>query len=217
MHETRFPHESPEYRAAREKLLAAEMELRRKVSEVAALRRTLPLGGVVPEDYTFDSTRGPLRLSELFGDQSTLAIYSMMYGPEMDAACPSCTSIVDALDAQVHHIEQRVPLVVIAKNPLDKILAHAETRGWRRIRMLSSAGNSYNRDYHAETSGGSQIPAMNVFVKRDGRIHHFWAAELLYVDIPGEDPRHVDTIWPLWNVLDLTPEGRGDFYPALTY
>jgi predicted dithiol-disulfide oxidoreductase (DUF899 family) len=217
MHDTRFPNESPEYRAARDTLLAAEMELRRKVSDVAALRRTSPLGGVVPEDYTFESTRGPVRLSELFGDKSTLAIYSMMYGPEMDAACPSCTSIVDALDAQVHHIEQRVPLVVVAKNPLDKILAHAETRGWRRIRLLSSNKINYNRDYHAETSGGSQIPAMNVFVKRDGRIHHFWAAELLYVDIPGEDPRHVDTIWPLWNVLDLTPEGRGDFYPALEY
>src|SRR5688500_1172780 len=221
-HDERFPNETPEYRAARDRLLDGELELRRKVAAVAALRRELPLGGLIPQDYAFDerdratgATR-KTKLSELFGEKDTLVVYSMMYGPKMKAACPSCTAIVDALDAQTVHIEQRTALVVVARNPIDVIQAHAESRGWRRIRLLSSSANDYNRDYHAESADGDQLPAVNVFARRPDGIHHFWSAELLYADIPGEDPRHADTFWPLWNVLDLTPEGRGtDWYPKL--
>jgi predicted dithiol-disulfide oxidoreductase (DUF899 family) len=112
-----------------------------------------------------------------------------------------------------------VALVVIAKSPIARIRAHARTRGWRRLRLLSSAGNSYNRDYRGETAEGAQMPALNVFVRRDGRVRQFWHAEMLYAATePGQHPRHVDMIWPLWNLLDLTPDGRGtDWYPRLAY
>jgi predicted dithiol-disulfide oxidoreductase (DUF899 family) len=223
LHDVRFPNESAEYRAARDALLTAELELRRRLEAVAAQRRALPPGGEVPEDYLFDEaldTEGEtirqVRLSELFGDKPTLVAYSLMYGPG-SPPCPMCTAMLDSLDGSAGHVGRRAALVVIAKSPIARIRAHANARGWRRLRLLSSAGSTYNRDYRGETAEGRQMPALNLFVHRDGRIRHFWHAELLYLATePGQHPRHVDAIWPLWNLLDLTPEGRGtDWYPRL--
>ena len=92
-------------------------------------------------------------------------------------------------------------------------------RQWNSLRIMSSKKNTYNKDYFAETQEGNQIPAVNVFVKKDGnsQIHHFWNAEMLHVAMDKEDPRHADLLWPIWNFFDLTPEGRGDFYPRLSY
>ncbi|MGB9429595.1 MAG: DUF899 family protein [Gammaproteobacteria bacterium] len=106
-----------------------------------------------------------------------------------------------------------------AASPLPRILAFAQERGWRRVQLLSSAGNSYNRDYHGEDAEGRQSPILNVFVKRNGKIHHFWASELMFLPSDrGQHPRHVDMVWPLWNLFDVTPEGRGtDSNPRLNY
>ncbi len=216
----RFPGESTAYRTARDELLAAEVELRRTIEAVAAKRRTLPLGGAIPQDYEFGEADTRTRLSELFeGGKNTLIVYSFMYGPAMKEACPACTSILDALDGEVPHIAQRVNLVVVAKSPIERIQSHARERGWRNLRLMSSAANSYNHDYHAEDDKGSQLPMLNVFVKRDGRVHHASGTELLYVPPePGQNGRHVDMIWPLWNLFDYTPEGRGEnWYPQLKY
>jgi predicted dithiol-disulfide oxidoreductase (DUF899 family) len=219
----RFPGESAAYRAARNELLAAEVELRRKVEEVAALRRKLPLGGGVPEDYVFDEVRvggaRQVRLSELFAKPASLVLYSFMYGPEMAQACPMCSSMLDSLDGAAQHAGQNINLAVVAKSPPERIRALAESRGWRRLHLLSSAGNSYNRDYHGETAAGAQIPCLNVFARRDGRTHHVFATELLFgAAEPGQNHRHVDMIWPLWNLLDFTPEGRGSkWFPSLAY
>jgi predicted dithiol-disulfide oxidoreductase (DUF899 family) len=224
LHEVRFPGESAEYRAARDELLKAEMNLRRQVESVASLRRTLPLGGRLPENYLFSEDAGDgsarsVRLSELFSPGlDTLVLYSFMFGPEMAAACPSCTSILDSLDGEMPHLAQRLGLAVVAKSPLPRIKAHARNRGWRKLRLLSSEGNTYTRDYHGEDEAGDQIPALNVFVRRGGEVRHLYCSELMFAPSePGQDPRHVDSIWPLWNVFDLTPEGRGDFHPALSY
>ncbi|GAC1447434.1 MAG: hypothetical protein PVSMB1_19720 [Gemmatimonadaceae bacterium] len=110
-------------------------------------------------------------------------------------------------------------LMVVAKSPIQRILGHASRRGWRHLRLLSSANCTYNRDYHAETAKGEQIPALNVFVRRGGKIHHSYNTELLYAPFAsGQDGRHVDLIWPLWNLFDLTPEGRGEkWHPRLSY
>jgi predicted dithiol-disulfide oxidoreductase (DUF899 family) len=226
----RFPGESTAYRAARNRLLQAEVALRRSIEKVAALRRELLPGGPVPEDYVFEEGAGGLsdfqtvrrvRMSELFqpGKGNSLVIYSFMYGPKMERPCPSCTSILDCLDGSMRHIAQRVSFVVVAKSPIHRMYALARQRGWRNLRLLSSAGNTYNRDYHAEDSKEAQLPVLNVFVRRDGGIRHFYATELLFAPRdPGQEPRHVDLLWPLWNVLDLTPEGRGkDWHPKLTY
>jgi predicted dithiol-disulfide oxidoreductase (DUF899 family) len=216
LHSIRFPKESDAYRVARDDLLRAEIELRRQIEAVAALRRDLPLGGEVPEDYVFEED-GPakgsaaeVRLSELFEPRKdTLILYSFMYGPEMAAACPSCTSILDGLDGVSPHLTQTVNHAVVAKSPVERIRAHAQARGWTRLRLLSSARNTYNRDYHGESEDGHQIPALNVFVRRGGKIHHAYSTELLHAPSEeGQDPRHVDSIWPLWSLFDLTPEGR---------
>jgi predicted dithiol-disulfide oxidoreductase (DUF899 family) len=222
-----FPGESPEYRTARNRLLQQEVELRRATEAVAAARRELPSGGAVPQDYVFQEA-GPggtpidVRLSELFvRGKDTLAIYSFMFPRALDdeRPCPSCTSMLDALDGATEHITQRVNFAVVAKAPLQRILAHAQKRGWRRRRLLSSASNTYNRDYFGETAEGAQMPMLNVF-RRDGEaIRHFWGSELLYAPTePGQDQRHTDSIDPQWNLFDFTPEGRGtDWYPELSY
>ena len=238
-----FPGESAEYRVARDRLLEQEVELRRAMESVAAERRRLPPGGMVPVDYTFhgqgtngDPTEVPL--SELFAPgKDSLVIYSMMFprdpgdqrpGPNrgltkllplVEGPCPSCTALLDQLDGVAEHVSQRINLAVAGKAPLGRILTFAEERGWRRLRLLSSAGTTYNRDYFGETADGHQRPMLNVF-QRDGQtIRHFWGSELLYAPTdPGQDPRHVGTIEPLWNLYDLTPSGRGrDWDEQLSY
>jgi len=228
-HSFRFPGESDSYRRARNQLLQAEIDLRRRVEEVAALRRQLPVGGEIPEDYVFDEgsddRNAPdsvrqVSLSQLFQPgKDTLAIYSFMFGPKMKAACPMCASMLDSLDGTAVHAAQRISLAVVANSPLERIRSFARERGWRRLRLLSSAGNHYNRDYYGENAEGGQQPSLNIFVRRGGKIHHFYHTELLLAPPePGQNQRHVDMIWPLWNLLDFTPEGRGsDWYPSLIY
>jgi predicted dithiol-disulfide oxidoreductase (DUF899 family) len=224
-----FPGESAEYRAARDRLLEQETELRRATEAVAAARRALPPGGAVAQDYVFqgagaDGAAIDVKLSELFAPgKDTLIIYSFMFprAPDEDLPCPSCTQFLDSFDGVVEHAGQRVNVAVVAKAPLPRILAHAQDRGWRRLRLLSSAANAYNADYHAESADEphQQLPMLNVF-RRDGdAIRHFWGSELLFAPSdPGQDPRHAETIDPLWNLFDFAPEGRGaDWYPALSY
>ena len=215
-----FPNESVAYREARDALLAAEADLRRRVEAVAAMRRALPPGGAVREDYAFEEgDRGrKVRLSELFGPHDTLVVYSWMFGPKMNEPCPSCSSMLDSLDGDVAPIAQNASLAVVARSPIQRMLGFARQRGWRNLRLLSSANNSYHPDYFGETAEGAQRPMMNVFSRKGGAIHHTWGSELAYAPRdPGQDPRHIDLIWPLWGVLDLTPEGRGDFNPRLRY
>ena len=218
MADVRFPNESDAYRTARNALLDAEIALRRQTEAVAAQRRALPEGGEVPEDYVFEGEEGPVRLSELFGDKSTLVLYNYMYGPKMEQPCPSCTSMLDGMNGQARHVTQQVALAVVARSPLERILAFTRPRGWTGLRLLSSAGNSYNVDYKGESPDGSQNPTMNVFTRSGGKVRHAWSSELMYAPRdPGQDPRHVDIVWPLWSVLDLTPQGRGAWYPKLSY
>jgi predicted dithiol-disulfide oxidoreductase (DUF899 family) len=220
-HELRFPNESAAYRRSRNALLEAEMALRREVEAVAAKRRALAPGGELPQDYVFEEGEdgAKVRLSELFGDKPTLLVYNYMYGPKMERPCPSCTSILDSLDGAVQHVAQRANLVAVAKSPIARFRAFARERGWTRLRLLSSAGNSYNADYHGENAEGSQRPMLNVFTRRGGVVRHVYGTELAFAPPePGQDPRHVDLIWPLWGLLDFTPEGRGaEFRPKLSY
>ena len=226
VHNVRFPNESDAYRAARNALLNDEIELRRQVERVAAKRRSLPIGGKVLDDYVFEEgaaslddskTVNPIVMSALFGDKPTLVAYSFMFGPKMANPCPMCTSLLDALNGNANYIKHRAALVVIAKSPLARIRDFARQRGWSKLRLLSSAGNSYNKDYAGETAGGAQMPSLNVFVRRDLDVFHFYNTEMLFgPKDAGQDQRHVDMIWPLWNLLDFTPEGRGNnWYPHL--
>jgi predicted dithiol-disulfide oxidoreductase (DUF899 family) len=240
----RFPNESTAYRHARQRLLAKEIELKRTMEAVAAARRALPPGGLVPEDYVFEGL-GPdakvtkVRLSELFAPgKDCLITYSFMFprhptddrpGPTRGATarlkreegpCPSCTAFLDALDGAAEHVEAAgFNFVVIAKAPLDRLIACAKDRQWHGLHLLSAAGNNFTRDYHAETSEGFQMPMMTVFHRPADGIRHFWSSEMFYADAdPGQDPRHVGTIEPSWNLFDLTPQGRpSDWDEQLQY
>jgi predicted dithiol-disulfide oxidoreductase (DUF899 family) len=219
LHAVQFPNESMKYRAKRNELLRAEMDLRTHVERVAALRRKLPLGGEVREDYVFEGADGPVTLSELFGKHDTLVLYNFMYGPRMKDACPMCTAMLDSLNGAAEHLGQRVGLAVVAKSPTERIADFARERGWDQLRLVSSADNSFNRDYQGETANGDQMPMLHVFTRRNGKIHQVWSSEMLFPPSGrGQHSRHIDMIWPLWNVLDLTPEGRGsDWIPRLSY
>lgn len=241
LHTVRFPGENDEYRRARDELLEAEIDLRRRTEAVAAKRRTLPLGGAVPEDYCFEEVAdsgGEVRFSELFQEgKDTLVVYSFMFPrssgdtrpgpadetgklPLAETPCASCTSILDSLDGAAAHLDQRLNLVVVAKSDPQRIRTFARERGWRNLRLLSSQNNAYNRDYQAENAEGAQIPILNVFVRDGEELRHAWATELMFAPRDeGEDPRHVDSIWPIWSVLDMTPEGRGTewAFPQLRY
>jgi predicted dithiol-disulfide oxidoreductase (DUF899 family) len=233
-----FPGESAEYRAARDLLLQQEVELRRAMESVAAARRALPLGGLLPEDYVFQGAGGDVRLSELFSPgNDTLAIYSYMFPrdpgddrpgpasgqsallPLVAGPCPSCTALLDQLDGAMEHLSPHVDFVAVAMAPAEQLLTFGAERGWRRLRLLSAAGTTFNRDYHGTTAEGNPSPMLNVFHRDGAQIRHFWGSELFYEPTePGQDTRHVGTIEPVWNIFDLTPNGRGtDWDEQLCY
>jgi predicted dithiol-disulfide oxidoreductase (DUF899 family) len=213
----RFPNESDEYRRARDALLAEEIELRRHIEPVARQRRALPPGGAVPKDYRFEGESGPATFSQLFGDKQTLVVYSYMFGPQRQRPCPMCTSLLSAWNGEAQDVGQRVSLVVTARSPIERLTAFARERGWRHLRLYSDTTGEFTRDY--VSAEDDDVPALNVFTRRDGAIRHFWSAEMGSVTAdPGQDPRGAPDPMPLWTILDCTPEGRGaDWYPQLDY
>jgi len=215
----RMPNESAEYRRARNALLAEEIELRRHIERVAALRRALPPGGEARGDYRFEGVNGPVDLAGLFGDKQTLVVYSYMFGPQRERPCPMCTSLLSAWDGEARDIEQNVALAVVARSPLAKLLAFKKERGWQHLPLYTDLNGDFSRDYHAIADDGSDIPAFNVFTRRDGTTRLFWAGEMGDGSSdPGQDPRGAPDLMPLWTVLDSTPEGRrATWYPSLDY
>jgi predicted dithiol-disulfide oxidoreductase (DUF899 family) len=207
--EPRYPNETAEYRRARNALLEEERALVAKVKAVAELRRKLPLGGRLKEDYVFvgadeHDLGKEIRFSELFGDKRTLLLYSLMFGPSWDNPCPSCTSLVDGFDRASISVARHAAFTVVAKAPAKKLNAWAKSRGWSQIQLVSAERTEYLRDYRCqETESDATLqPIMNVFTKKDDGIYHFWGSEL--------EGNHVDTIWVYWNLMDMTPEGRPD-------
>jgi predicted dithiol-disulfide oxidoreductase (DUF899 family) len=220
-----WPNQPEEYGRARAELLQAEIELRRQEEAVAAQRRALPLGGEVTGDYVFDSQSGPVTFAELFANgKDTLYLYNFMFIPgeeglPLELACPSCTSIIDGMDGAFRHLLDRVDVAVIAKAPIAQFAAWGMERGWRFSPLYSSSRTTFNRDYNAESDEAGQLPIAHVFTRTDGRIHPRWSSELFAAPRePGQHPRHVDYMWPIWKVLDVTPEGRGtDWNPRYRY
>jgi len=203
-----YPNESSAYRKARAALLQDEQALVDQTKALAAKRRKLPLGGELKEDYVFQwANEGKVgkrvKFSELFGDKKTLLLYSFMYGPHWDNPCPSCTSLMDGFDRTAYQVTRDAAFAGIAKAPAEKIHAWAAKRGWTQIPLLSGFESPFQAHYKCQgDSDDMQLPVMHVFTKKGGKIHHFWATEL-----PGN---HVDTVWPYWNLMDFTPEGRPD-------
>ena len=213
----RFPGESSGYRRARDALLAEEIELRRHIERVAEQRRALPPGGKVAKDYRFEGESGPASFADLFGDKPTLAIYSYMYGPKRERPCPMCASLLSAWNGEVLDLEQRIALVAVARSPIKRLAAFKQERGWRDLKVCSDLSGDYTREY--VSADDADVPAFNVFSRRNGTIRHFWSGEMGSATAdPGQDPRGAPDLMPLWNILDMTPEGRGtDWYPKLQY
>jgi predicted dithiol-disulfide oxidoreductase (DUF899 family) len=220
-----WPNQSDEYRRARDELLQAEIELRRQEEAVAAQRRALPLGGEVTGDYVFESPSGPVAFAELFANgKDTLYLYNFMFIPgeqglPLEVACPSCTSIIDGVDGAFRHLLDRVDVAIVAKAPIAQFAAWGKERGWRFSPLYSSSRTTFNRDYNAESDDAGQLPVAHAFTRTDGTIHHSWSSELFTAPRdPGQHPRHVDYMWPIWKVLDVTPDGRGtDWHPRYRY
>jgi predicted dithiol-disulfide oxidoreductase (DUF899 family) len=216
----RFPNESAEYRAARTALLAEEIELRRHIERVAEQRRALPPGGPVKGDYQFQREDGSKTdFAGLFGDKPTLAVYSYMFGPQRERPCPMCTNLLGSWEGNAADLAQRLSLVVVARSPIEKLKAWKQERGWKTLQLVTDLNETYSRDYFGLLPDGEEVPAFNVFSRRDGTIRHFWSGEMSGDTAdPGQDPRGAPDPGPMWAILDDTPEGRGtDWYPKLDY
>ncbi|HEY0521296.1 MAG TPA: DUF899 family protein [Ilumatobacteraceae bacterium] len=215
---TRHPNESEEYRRARQALLVEEIGLRREMERVASLRRNLPLGGEVPREYHFVAEDGSdVTMADLFGGHDTLVVYSYMFGPQREAPCPMCTSMMGGMAHKIADIRQRVGIAFTARSPIDRLIDAKKARGWTDMPVFSDESGDYTKDY--VSADDADMPAYNVFVRRDGKIHHFWSEEIGGdMADPEQDPRGAVEMDPLWLVLDTTPEGRGtDWRPKLKY
>ena len=220
---TPFPGASAEYDAARQALLAEEIEFRRHMTRLVEQRRALPPGPVITKDYRFkDEQAFDVGLAELFGDKDTLVTYFWMFGPQRQRPCPMCTNWLGAVNGNAADIKQRVALKVFGRSPVERQYAFAQERGWRDLNFVQTVGDDYAKDLGILLPDGSEYPALIVF-KRDGRdgkaVRLFWASEMTKAMAdPGQDPRDAPDIASLWSILDLTPEGRpADWYPKLQY
>lgn len=224
--QTNLPNESPEYLAKREELRLAEIELRRQRERVAELRRSLPRGAAI-QDYEFiegpaslDDGDRPLRtvrLSELFtaADRS-LVIYHFMYGKKQKNACPMCTAWIDSFNGIAHHLAQNVDVAIVAAADPATLRAHARKRGWKRVRLLSAGDSTFKYDLGSEDRDGRQDSTISVFTRdADGTLRHFYSGHPWLAEDVKE--RGIDELNPIWNFLDLTPQGRGEFYASLDY
>ncbi|WP_439567795.1 DUF899 family protein [Sphingopyxis sp.] len=215
-----FHGEDESYTKARKSLLAEEIDLRRKIARVAEQRRALPPGPLIARDYRFQDADGAeLSLDELFGPHDTLVSYFWMYGPERERPCPMCTNWLGAVNGNAADIKQRVALKIFGRSPAERQQAFAQERGWRALDFVQTVGDDYARDLGLLRADGSEDPALVVYKRgRDG-VRLFWKSEMTAAMAdPGQDPRGAPDIASLWNILDLTPGGRGtDWYPALEY
>ena len=224
--QTNLPNESEEYLSKREELRLAEIELRNQRERVAELRRKLPIGPVV-QDYVFeevasslDSGDSPIRtvrLSQLFtGSNRSVVLYQFMYGKKQTKPCPMCTAWIDGFNGIAHHLAQNVDFAIVAAADLPALRSHARARGWGRLRLLSAGSSPFKYDLGSEDKEGNQDSAISVFTRdNDGTIHHSYTGHpWLASDIKE---RGIDELVPIWNILDLTRQGRGEFYAKLEY
>ncbi len=224
--QTNLANEAPEYLARREELRQAEIELMRQRERVAELRRALPPGAIV-EDYEFlegpasldegDEPVRKTRLSELFSaPDRTLVIYHLMFGKKQTKPCPMCTAWIDGINGVAHHLAQNVDFAIVAAADPATLRAHARARDWNRLRLLSAGESTFKYDLGSEDREGGQDSTISVFTRAsDGTLRHFYSAHPRLG--PDVKERGIDELTPIWNLLDLTPQGRGTFYASLDY
>jgi predicted dithiol-disulfide oxidoreductase (DUF899 family) len=218
--------ESPEYLAKREQLRLAEIELMRQRERVAEMRRHLPQGAPL-QDYQFQEGPGDLkagdtpvrsvRLSELFTKPNrSLVIYHFMFGKRQNKACPMCTAWLDGANGVAHHLAQNLEFAVVAAADLRTLRAHARSRGWDKLRLLSAGDSTFKYDLGSEDREGNQDSTVSVFTRdTQGTVRHLYTAHPRMA--PDIQERGIDLLAPIWHFMDLTPEGRGEWYASLAY
>jgi len=224
--QTNLTNESPEYLKKREELRQAEIELMRQRERVAGLRRALPPGATL-QDYEFlegpisiedgDEPVRTVRLSELFtAPDRSLVIYQFMFGKKQTEPCPMCTAWIDCVNGIAHHLTQNIDLAIVAAADPATLRAHARNRGWNRLRLLSAGESTFKYDLGSEDREGNQDSTISVFTRdSDGTLRHFYSGHPRLAEDVKE--RGIDELNPIWNFLDLTPQGRGTFYASLDY
>jgi predicted dithiol-disulfide oxidoreductase (DUF899 family) len=224
--QTNLTNESEQYLAKREQLRLAEIELMKHREQVAALRRALPQGATLanyefldgPTDlHAGDDPIRSVTLSDLFtAPGRTLVIYHLMYGKKQVKPCPMCTMWIDAANGIAHHLAQNLDFAVVAAAEPKALRDHARARGWNRIRLLSAGSSTFKYDLGSESPEGDQDSTVSVFTRDpDGTVRHVYSAHpRLSTDIKE---RGIDLMVPVWQYLDLTPQGRGDWYASLAY
>ena len=223
---TRLTNESADYVARRDELRLAEIELMRQRERVAAMRRSLPRGAVI-QDFVFqegpsnlddgDAPIQKVRLSELFsGPDRSVVIYHFMYGKRQTSPCPMCTMWIDGYNGVSQHLAQSVDFAIAAAAEPAALRQHARNRGWRNLRLLSCGDSTFKYALRSEDADGGQDSTISIFTRdRDGTLRHFYSAHPWMAEDVKE--RGIDLLTPVYNMLDLTPQGRGDFYAELVY
>lgn len=215
-----FPGASPEYTAARQALLAGEIELRRHATRVAEQRRALPAGPVITKNYRFkDEQAFEVGLADLFGEKDTLVTYFWMFGPQRERPCPMCTNWLGSVNGNAADVKQRVALKIMGRSPVARQYAFAQERGWRDLNFVQTVGDDWARDLGILTPEGDEYPALLVLKRNGSEVRLHWSSGMTReMADPGQDPRDSPDIASLWSLLDLTPAGRGtDWYPKLQY
>ena len=224
--QTNLPNESAEYLSKREEVRQAEIELMKQRERVAELRRQLPKGATI-QDYEFlegptsldagDEPVRKVRLSELFTDPNrSLLIYHLMYGKKQSNPCPMCTAWIDSLNGIAHHLAQNIDVAIVAAADTATLRAHARKRGWDKLRLLSAGESTFKYDLGSEDREGNQDSTISIFTRdSDGTLRHFYSVHPRLAEDIME--RGIDEYIPIWNILDLTPQGRGDWYASLDY
>lgn len=212
-----------EWLAARHALLAAEKAHLRRGDALAAERRALPWVKI-EKDYVFEGPGGRVGLADMFAGNSQLVMHHLMYHPDWEAACPSCSFQADHIDGPRQHLVQHdVSVVAVSRAPSAKLEAYRRRMGWR-FPWFSSHGSDFNFDFQVsftaeQLASGSvdynfgtitvdpryqiaELPGVSVF-RRDaagGAIFHTYSTFA----------RGLDPLLGTSHYLDLTPKGRNE-------
>ena len=204
-----------EWLVARKALLDQEKDLDRRRDALSAERRNLPRVKV-EQAYAFDAPEGRVTLVDLFAGRRQLVVYHFMFDPSWDEGCKSCSFLADSFDGAARHLPARdTSFVAISRAPLAKLAAFEERMGWS-FRWVSSAGSTFNFDYHVSFRPEEQAnaeynyknqgfmspeaPGLSVFLREGDEVFHTYSTYA----------RGLDHLIGTYNYLDLTPLGRDE-------
>lgn len=196
--------------------------------QVAKQRSEMPLVEV-EKDYKFKATDGSsVSLKDVFDGHRQLIIYHVMFDPSWDAACSSCSFVVDSLPRHYGHLQSRdTNLVLISRAPAEKVAAHQKRMGWDHVKWYSSNESDFNYDFHVSFDE-SKVPSeynfrskaeleekgmgyyvagenqgFSVFLREDDHIYHSYSCYA----------RGSERLHNTYTMLDMTPLGRQDVVP----